>query len=419
MKKLLSIMLAIVMLISLSLSAIADKADYTITVETTAPAPSDWARESVDTANDLGITDKKQYMYQEPITREEFCELIYNYINVLGIDVEDASEDFADTDNKCVAVLYTMGIINGKTETEFAPNDFLTREEAAVILNRMVNRTIPVPVTEMYFRFDDEEQIASWAMESVQIMCNMGVMSGVGDNKFAPKDEYTTEQAIVTIVRISEVQLPDSDIVGGADTHNEIVVTETIEIDDFYIDEAIKLAQESGKLAGDKDFISYYTANEDMAEKILSLGAVDWSKPTEIYYLASDREKIVENINALLGKEAEGFDIEKLLELNKVNFTQIAAMINASYGTETLAALTILTNSEGYIMPENFKKDFALFLKYEGEYSAIVSFSRYGEGVISANMSFVKNGDKDNMFSRIYEIIQVLGEGSIEIALVE
>ena len=70
-------------------------------------------------------------------------------------------------------------------------------------------------------------------------------------------------------------------------------------------------------------------------------------------------------------------------------------------------------------MPKDFKDDFALFVQYEGEYSSIVSFSKFGDGVISANMAFVKNGDKDNVFRRIYEITQGLGEDSIDVAVVK
>ena len=51
--------------------------------------------------------------------------------------------------------------------------------------------------------------------------------------------------------------------------------------------------------------------------------------------------------------------------------------------------------------------------------SALVTFSEFGDGVISANMSFVINGDKDNIFRRVFEITQGLGEDSIKIALVK
>lgn len=388
--------------------------------------PSDWAVSDVKKAEALNITEKgKLYRYRMSITREEFCELIYNYCyNVIKeVDTVTVENKFTDTTNSKIIRLNAMGIINGKSETEFAPNDLLTREEAAVILNRMVNKTVPVPVTEMYFAFDDEASISAWASDSIQIMCNMGVMNGVGDNKFAPKETYTTEQAIATIVRVYAAQSANSGIIGGADAPTEIVVTDTINVNDFYVDEAIKLITESGELAADKDFISLYTTDDEMTNKILALGTVDFNKPTDIYYLSADREQIFANIEAMA--EAEGIDIEQMGDAwlehlwKRLNFSTLASLINSSYGSENLAALTILVNNRGYIMPKDFKNNFALFVQYEGDYSAIVSFSEFGDGVISANMSFVKNGDKDNVFMRMYEITSTVGEDGVKIAKVE
>ena len=388
--------------------------------------PSDWAVSDVKKAEALNITEKgKVYRYRMSITREEFCELIYNYCyNVIKeVDTVTGENKFTDTTNSKIIRLNAMGIINGKTETEFAPNDLLTREEAAGILNRMVNKTIPVPVTEMYFNFDDESSISGWASDSIQVMCNMGVMNGVGNNKFAPKETYTTEQAIATIVRVYAAQSSNSAIIGGADAPTEIVVTDTIDVNDFYVDEAIKLITESGKLASDKDFISVYTTNDEMTEKVLALGAVDFNKPKDIYYLSADREQIIVNLEALA--KTEGVDFSEMGDvwvehiLKRFNFSTLASLINSSYGAENLAALTILTNSRGYIMPKDFKNNFALFVQYEGDYSAIVSFSEFGDGVISANMSFVKNGDKDNVFMRMYEITSTVGEDGIKMAKVK
>ena len=407
---------------------------------------SHWAKSDIEKAIALDIIKVGgNYNFTAPITREEFCELIYNYCyNVIKeVDTVTGENKFTDTTNSKIIRLNAMGIINGKSETKFAPDDLLTREEAAVILNRMVNKTIPVPVTEMYFNFDDEASISAWASNSIQVMCNMGVMNGVGENKFAPKDTYTTEQAIATIVRVYAAQSANTGIIGGADGPTSIIVggnttviedegynnfyenvtKNTIKINDFYVDEALKLITESGKLAADKDFISLYTTNDEMTNKILSLSAVDFYKPTDIYYLSADREQIITNIEALA--KTEGVDIKDLGEhwfehiWRKLNFSTLASLINACYGSENLAALTILVNNRGYIMPKDFKNDFALFVQYEGDYSAIVSFYEYGDGVISANMSFVKNGDKDNVFRRMYEITSAVGEGGIVAAKVK
>ena len=418
---------------------------------TTVPAPSEWAAKDVDFASAFGILEEgKDYLYKENITREEFCELIYNLIVLTSDEITTPITDsFTDTKNDKILMLNGLGIINGKSATEFAPNDYLTREEAATIIVRMVNKVFPMAATEMWFEYDDINEVSKWASDSIQTISNLGFMRGIGNNNFAPKATYTTEQAIVTLVRVLEsagasglldentsigiiggadgptsiIVGENTTVIGGADKPTEIVVTDTIKVDEFYVDEAIKLITESGKLASDKDFISVYTTNDEMTEKVLAIGAVDFNKPKDIYYLSADREQIIANIEALA--KAEGVDIKDLGEhwfehiWRKLNFSTLASMINASYGAENLAALTILTNSRGYIMPKDFKNNFALFVQYEGDYSAIVSFSEFGDGVISANMSFVKNGDKDNVFMRMYEITSTVGEDGIKMAKVE
>ena len=110
---------------------------------------------------------------------------------------------FTDTDNEHIEVLNALGIVKGKSETEFAPNDSLTREEAAAILYRMISKIYPGwDATAQYFDFADSGQISDWAMNDIQVICNMGIMQGIGDNRFAPKGLYTTEQAVATLVRV-------------------------------------------------------------------------------------------------------------------------------------------------------------------------------------------------------------------------
>ena len=412
----------------------------------TVPAPSEWAAKDIDFAYAVGITEDKDYLYQENITREEFCELIYNLIVLTNEEITaPITDSFTDTKNDKILMLNGLGIINGKSATEFAPNDYLTREEAATIIIRMVNKVFPMPATEMWFEYDDIDEISEWASDSIQTISNLGFMNGVGNNKFAPKDTYTTEQAIVTLVRVldgagaaglldentsmgiiggadgptSIIVGGNTTVIGGADAPTQITVIDTKKVDDFYIDEAIKLVSESAELAADKEFISYYTSSEEMTNKVLELGSFDYSKPSEIYYMSANREQIINNIKAFSDEELDGFDIEKLLKLNKVDFAVIANMINASYGAENLAALTILANSRGYIMPKDFTDDFALYFEYDEGCSALVSFSKFGDGVIKATMNFVINGDKDNIFSRLYEITQGLGEDSIDVAIVK
>ena len=205
MKKLLSIILAITMLCSTAIVAFAD--DTTPKISATSVPASKWAEDSIETARKINIISGN-YNFPGAITREEFCELVFNYIkNFPGsaFSVGIINPPFTDTDNEHIEVLNALGIMKGKSETEFAPNDYLTREEAAAILCRLINKIYPGwDTTEQYFDFADSGQISDWAMNDIQVICNMGIMQGVGDNQFAPKDLYTAEQAIATLVRVYE-----------------------------------------------------------------------------------------------------------------------------------------------------------------------------------------------------------------------
>ena len=67
----------------------------------TQAAPSDWAVREVALAQEAGLlTEKIKTNYQKGITREEFCELIYNFCSIVGeLVVDDGHIVFEDTNN--------------------------------------------------------------------------------------------------------------------------------------------------------------------------------------------------------------------------------------------------------------------------------------------------------------------------------
>jgi len=200
MKKILSLTLAFLIFI-LNLPSFAEENGIFLAL------PSEWAIEEVKKAEEQNITEKnKSYNYRGAIRRDEFCDLAFNFIsNVCKAPIPKANINFSDTSSVRINALFDIGIITGKADGIFAPADFLTREEAATILVRISNKFLNVFHTELYFLYDDEADISSWAQNSVQIISNMGIMKGTGDNKFSPKDIFTTEEAIVTLVRMSEM----------------------------------------------------------------------------------------------------------------------------------------------------------------------------------------------------------------------
>lgn len=215
-----------------------ENADYATSGTPLVP-PSDWAAADVEKALALNIVDDDEhYNFLAPITREEFCELIYNFYWNLAKNrmIACNSNPFTDTMNEHIALLNTMGIIYGKSETEFAPNDLLTREEAATILFRIYYDF--KPETKLNKRpavgvFLDDESISVWAYTGVYIMASKGIEVMVGDGNnlnYYPKRNLTLQEAIVALVRLYASSGVSKNVIGGTDEPTEILVTATVTV---------------------------------------------------------------------------------------------------------------------------------------------------------------------------------------------
>ena len=51
-------------------------------------------------------------------------------------------------------------------------------------------------------RFTDRDEISGWAFESVDIAATAGIISGMGDGRFAPAESATRAQAASMINRL-------------------------------------------------------------------------------------------------------------------------------------------------------------------------------------------------------------------------
>ncbi len=222
MKKILCIFMALIFAASYAIMVFADgidspKKETAGCVTSASTTPADWAKEDVKKALELGILDEnKTYYYGSYITREEFCEIIETtlYSNAKS-DIhkkadKNAENPFSDTKNKAVIRLNSLGIIRGKSTDIFSPNDLLTREEAAVIFTRVLSLYPDVTYTEMYFEYDDENNISDWAKNAVQIMSNTGIMKGYGGGVFYPKSNLSTEEAVTIVMRLYGNLFPDT-----------------------------------------------------------------------------------------------------------------------------------------------------------------------------------------------------------------
>ena len=177
-----------------------------------ADQPSPWAVPFVTTAynNDL-TTEKTITDFTDNITREEFCELAVNlYEKSSGKTIAISSPVvFDDTVNIAVAKAYQMGIVNGYGDGRFGPEDEITREQLITMFFRTLNRLDDRYENLSYplLTFGDSHHVSEYALMPAQALVTYGLINGVGDNRLAPKDNATIEQALKLVNGVYEFYL--------------------------------------------------------------------------------------------------------------------------------------------------------------------------------------------------------------------
>ncbi len=132
------------------------------------------------------------------ITRAEFCTMInraFGYTSTGATpfrDVKDTSWYAED-----VGIAYTTGYIAGTSASTFSPDSNVTREQAAVILARIL--MLPEEVGENTV-FSDSRTMANWSRGYIAAAAHYGLLSGYPDGRFGPTDSLTRGQAAILLV---------------------------------------------------------------------------------------------------------------------------------------------------------------------------------------------------------------------------
>jgi len=163
-----------------------------------------------------------------PITRVEFAGVAVKAFEYMSGTQLSATiiNPFNDTTDMDARKAHNAGIMVGVSDTRFDPQSPLNREQCATALTRVYKRhSIPgwsfandsegLLQFAWQARFADDGEISSWARESVYFMAANGIIRGIGDNRFAPRNitaeqeargyaTATREQAIAIALRMVE-----------------------------------------------------------------------------------------------------------------------------------------------------------------------------------------------------------------------
>ena len=160
----------------------------------------DWFYDAVKTVyeKDLfkGTADDK-FSPSIPMTRAMFVQVFANLekADTSGYD-QSAFTDVSSSMwySKPIAWAFDVGLASGVGNQRFEPDRAITREEMAVMLNNYIEWKGVELNSETKEPFVDFDQVSSWAKEAVTAIQGYGIISGVGNNIYAPKSTAERSQ---------------------------------------------------------------------------------------------------------------------------------------------------------------------------------------------------------------------------------
>lgn len=172
---------------------------------------TDWFSVSVNYLVERDIINGKSadlFAPKDNITRAEFIAILSR---MSGDEILNTTEKFSDVKDtvwyaKAVAWATEKGIAKGTSETTFAPNAKISRQDMSVMLMNYVNyKKLTLEKKNQFIKFADEDNITSYAKTAVAEMQQAGIINGViknGVTSFNPKNKATRAEATKMIYEI-------------------------------------------------------------------------------------------------------------------------------------------------------------------------------------------------------------------------
>ena len=170
---------------------------------------TDWYFDAVKTLTSKGIVsgDGTGYFYPtNNVTREQFVKMI---LEAIEVEVKAGTHSFGDVEGGAwyenyIATAVSNGIVNGVGGGNFGVGTNITRQDMAVLIERVLAYKNIEVAKEEAEPFADEAEVADYAKEAVANMKAIGLIQGYNNN-YNPKDNLTRAEAATVIASLLEL----------------------------------------------------------------------------------------------------------------------------------------------------------------------------------------------------------------------
>ena len=170
---------------------------------------NDWFFDTVKFASENGImngVDNDKFAPGETLTRAMLVTILYRVDGSPEIEGTSKFEDVKGDEWYGNAVIWANqnGIVNGISDTQFAPSHPIKREQAAAIIYRYAKaKEFDVSVGENtnILSYDDAFDIPEYAVEAFQYVVGAGIITGRTESTLAGAASLTRAEAATIISR--------------------------------------------------------------------------------------------------------------------------------------------------------------------------------------------------------------------------
>ncbi|MDD6483558.1 MAG: S-layer homology domain-containing protein [Clostridiales bacterium] len=152
----------------------------------------EWAEESIDKLVSLGVVNgvsDTEFAPGRNVTRAEFCAFMCRLFGEREAAGQPAFLDVSQDDwfFGYVNAMYQSGVVEGTEEGRFSPAEPVTRQDAAVIIYRALMKYSSARFEDdENIAFNDNASIAEYALEAIGNLRAAGIVNGKSDNNFEP-----------------------------------------------------------------------------------------------------------------------------------------------------------------------------------------------------------------------------------------
>lgn len=166
-----------------------------------------WYASAVSYVTQRGLfsgVSETQFAPSQSMTRGMLVSVLYRFNGTS----HTGSSPFADVSSdawygNAVSWAYTNSLVSGVSDTSFAPNTPITREQAAVMLARYLKFS-GIALENSTPDFQDTASISTYAKESVGAMQKAGLLSGDDYGNFRPNAQITRAEIASIFMRLCQ-----------------------------------------------------------------------------------------------------------------------------------------------------------------------------------------------------------------------